>query len=507
MAEFRDYGYFEGGQTPTPTPVDLTKNTQVYIATHNEDGTRRPHMYRSFISFSYGGKWIEDFSLIAVTDGDRLSHSLHADFTDITHDPEVYDGQHYWDTHLKANAWDLTLSTDGITDAELEEFRRWFAPGVIRELILAEHPNRGIMARISTTPTYSMIPFEGESEINIAGTMHTVKTTLYKGDITISFVMDDPYWYAINSIIQNNKIINDAKGYTNDNEVEGKLLREDALKVVYEDNIPLEEQTNSNIFMYYGEPNTRWCKISSSELAYLYYAGTAPCKPIFQLMITPTINSRTHLVTFPNNSYSASTPYSIIRFTGINTYEFKFTTPSIFTGYNQAVSIFTNLVPDNNSWEDVRTLLRDGVKHFAPRAFAIMALNIQQANADTQATVSAENITAILDIMPNFFKDMTYTSNIFKFNCRTGQATATLYYNTITYVNNEIIYTPQTTKEDVGDMIRSDYLSLEDRNHSDSNGQISKWNTNEPTNSYKISGNWTNGVVVYITLEYQNLYY
>ena len=35
--------------------------TQVYDATHRGDGKRLPYMNRSFISFSFGGKYIEDF--------------------------------------------------------------------------------------------------------------------------------------------------------------------------------------------------------------------------------------------------------------------------------------------------------------------------------------------------------------------------------------------------------------------------------------------------------------
>jgi hypothetical protein len=42
----------------------------------------------------------------------------------------------------------------------LDEFLHWFAAGKIRELILAEHPNRAIMARVSEPPRLSVLPFE-----------------------------------------------------------------------------------------------------------------------------------------------------------------------------------------------------------------------------------------------------------------------------------------------------------------------------------------------------------
>ena len=37
---------------------------QVYMATHTRGDLRLPYMHRSFISFSFGEKWIEDFDLI-----------------------------------------------------------------------------------------------------------------------------------------------------------------------------------------------------------------------------------------------------------------------------------------------------------------------------------------------------------------------------------------------------------------------------------------------------------
>jgi hypothetical protein len=45
--------------------------TQVYSATHKGEKSLS-FMERSFISFTYGGKKIEDFGLIAVTDGERI---------------------------------------------------------------------------------------------------------------------------------------------------------------------------------------------------------------------------------------------------------------------------------------------------------------------------------------------------------------------------------------------------------------------------------------------------
>ena len=78
------------------------KRSQVYQATHRGD-VRLPYMNRSFISFSFGGKLIEDFELIATISGDRLDRRGYAEFEDTVSTYDNLDGQHYWTTHYKAN--------------------------------------------------------------------------------------------------------------------------------------------------------------------------------------------------------------------------------------------------------------------------------------------------------------------------------------------------------------------------------------------------------------------
>ena len=58
--------------------------SQVYQATHDGVGNSLPYMSRSFISFTFGGKDIEDFGLIVVIDGDRMERDAYASFSDLT---------------------------------------------------------------------------------------------------------------------------------------------------------------------------------------------------------------------------------------------------------------------------------------------------------------------------------------------------------------------------------------------------------------------------------------
>ncbi len=172
---------------------------------------------RAFISFKWGERDIEEFNLI-VTYGDRLSKGVYSGFEDITSALEGKDGQLFWKSYYKPNELSFTLSTDGMSAREMEDFKQYFKPGFSRKLILSEFPNRYAEARVASAPSIEMIPFE--EKVIFKG--REIRTTTYKGDISLSFVMDDPYWYAVDSIM------------------EGELT-EDQLHSMYEDGVPALE--------------------------------------------------------------------------------------------------------------------------------------------------------------------------------------------------------------------------------------------------------------------------
>jgi len=74
-------------------------------------------------------------------------------------------GQYYWGSHYHARELTISLATDGITQKELDDFKYWFQPGEIKELILSEHPNRAILARIQDRPEISVLPFKRTERI------------------------------------------------------------------------------------------------------------------------------------------------------------------------------------------------------------------------------------------------------------------------------------------------------------------------------------------------------
>lgn len=271
MAQYRNIGALNGSSAPL-VPVNTVKLTQVYQATH--DGNQRlPFMNRSFISFSYGSKKdsngnevpvnIEDFNLIAYTSGDRMQRDAYASYEDLTSTYDTIPGQFYWGTYFHSNSLSLSLATDGMTQRELDEFKRWFRAGSVRELILAEHPNRAIMARIANPPKLHLLAFEENVDVpfqlggNVEGeavteVLYNTSTTVYRGEIDLEFVMDEPFWYAKQNILGKQ---NSTQGYYEESWIDanGKVTNikdsKDALKIVYEDHIPLGSTTKIDVFL------------------------------------------------------------------------------------------------------------------------------------------------------------------------------------------------------------------------------------------------------------------
>ena len=66
---------------------------QVQSATKDRQGNSLSILNRQFISFSYGGKNIEDFDLLAVFSNDRLNKEIYAPFNDTTTEQAELDGQ------------------------------------------------------------------------------------------------------------------------------------------------------------------------------------------------------------------------------------------------------------------------------------------------------------------------------------------------------------------------------------------------------------------------------
>ena len=513
MADYRDYGTINGHPAPQPVEINYNKRTQVFDATHDGAGKRLPYMYRSFISFTYGGKHIEDFNLIAITENNSLNRNLSANFEDITTSPAVSDGQFYWGTHYQNNQLSLTLFTDYISQKDLDDFKSWFQPGVERELILAENPFRGIMARVGAVSTMEMLPDEEKIEFKMAGQIRRTSITSYKGSIHLTFTMDDPFWYSLYNVLdyQFDENMNAGVWRGIDGQPEVIVDSPDALKVIYEDRIPTLsmfdvsiDNTNIDENVTRGDGNihnstasininplstvsgddeaqsvqdTR-AHISGYRLGVDYYGYVGLFINTMRNSMFPTFESgysnRKYLYyagtapSLPKISFTIQGPamqtsgyFSLIG----NEYSSPSTPYSelVIEGYEKHVlrittpSLFTaynqarSILSRGLSGVELDEALRDGVHHKKIRDI-VFSLGSKTA-ANLQSAFNSWATARTFDLV---------------FDCKTG-ATQLIYIDT----NGKEI------KESAGDMVKSNHFKIIERNKLDDNGFVNLWENNK----------------------------
>lgn len=443
-----------------------------------------PIIQKQFISFSYGGRRIEDFDLLVVFNGDRLQKEIYSSFKDITSEQAELDGQLFWRSNFNAGQLNFTLATDGITSQQLEDFKNWFKPGVEKELILSEHHNRGILARISSSPQISLLPFEKEVEVKVGNEIKKTRTSLYKGEISLSFVMDDPEWYSLDSFIKN------------------ETLFEEDIKLIYEDGIPSKTMINTSCFLadnYFcqveennGQILSRvikensGVKVSGQEDQYLYYCGTGKEKPIISFEITPVFHEDNGKISFlktdENDFYYLSLGSESVG----NYQEFKFSLPSLFSSYNNALDVVLN-TEVNTSILDLRRNLRDVIYNYSARSWVMAIIDYARAN---KTEVSGEgNIgPGFKDFFIRQMKNFIPKEEVIIENLEAGEEITTLIYTPLKCVINsktgEVLITEkinfynggkidsetnllpvstQTITENAGNMVKSNYLTIDVR--------------------------------------------
>lgn len=465
------------------SPLDTT--TQVYKATH--EGTERLSLRnRSFISFTYGGRHIEDFNLLAAINGNRLQRSGYAAFNDITTNYDVIDGQFYWGTSFETNSIDFYLATDAITEKELNDFKNWFMPGRIRELVLAENPNRAIWARVSAPPSLSLLPFEKKISHMIDGKYYETSTTAYAGEITLSFIMDEPYWFSRNNVIEEYYLDTEDKfgSMTSDGKLtdaKRTLDDPDFIKVIVEDGVPHRSMIKNDPFL--GDIGTTK-DVGSTSPKYLYYCGTAPCRPLIRFDLRLVMNNDTNYITYPLNSYSnlaLNNPdlnnYNIL---SIGDKQFKFTAPAAWIGYNQAINIMSKFKL-GDAIAEAEAALRDGVSEYYARAWAMAVLYVMKSmNYGTDGgTIFSATAQSNFGRMMKYFlgtEGNNWADAKFSFNSKTGEGSVVFpvrvvdpEYKTdtggqVTYPTTEDQLKALPTyliEENAGDMVRSDYLFID----------------------------------------------
>lgn len=616
-----DYNVLVGEETEHPVP----SSTQVYKVTHNGN-KRLPFLRRSFISFTYGEDAsgrpvpIEDFNLISTFDGDRLSRQAYASFNDLTSNYDVIHGQFFWGSYYTNNSLTFKLATDEMSQEDLDKFKYWFKAGTIRELVLAEHPNRAIMARVAQPPEIDLLPFEKRVTVHLKDKEFQTSTTVYRGEITLELTMDDPFWYAKQNILG----IQDANGnyesedWVDANGVQASILEsEDAIKIIYEDHIPIGSQINVGVFLggnlyatlsyeYYskiadiiekseydtaqeeitGDERLRRAYLAVSEPvineetgeqeidpetnipvtqlvyykgayvadeetwqqygalvagaqtgpsksgaqgiplppgdnnpAYLYYAGTAPSPVKMHFTLKPEFNDACYIITPQSKLSNPDQPYNTITLEATNKHEFKFTLPAFWQSYNYVLQIFDNpeIIHVGNAWLTVRETIRDTIRHPIIREWANRVLDNYDTKGEGIAGIITPPKDGTLEGMAGKMKEKMQELLInnstkerypahFTFDGRTGEAIGEFTY---TVVNSDNEISTATSVENVGDMVKSSYLILDERNVLDSQFRIQPWSENTPQYTYKITHDLSRNVsdgLEDVHFEFKNMY-
>jgi len=127
--------------------------------------------------------------------------------------------------------------------------------------------------------------YEGRVSRKINNVVREIPTTLYKGFIDLKFIMDDPFWYSIKNVLEDDVLVNTDM---------------DWFKVMAEDEVPCKSMLQNDMFVgngYYLSSSSTITQDGTTLTAalddarYLYYAGTAEGKPILSFALHPVIDS------------------------------------------------------------------------------------------------------------------------------------------------------------------------------------------------------------------------
>ena len=390
---------------------------QIYELTHGgQDNSFLPADKRQFISFSYGGKWIEEFDLVVVFNNDRLEKGVYGNFSDITSNNPLVDGQLFWASAFDNNGLNLTLATDGMTQNQLDAFTEYFRPGVSRELILSEKPNRYIYARVSATPTISLLPFKEVSSILIGGQERQVNINIYKGEISLSFVMDDPFWRS--------KVI-----YYN----EKTALTDEVIKNIYDDNVPYltdlpqdkiiflagNQLYNSGVLgeMYAGlsplvslkpkpvykapKEGYKVVNLNKDAIAYIFSANDTPISPILKFSCKVELDSTTGMITHPGK---VENEYDYIKFAYKgNENKIQLGTGSIFSSFNKVKEICKTYLNPKYTFYDLRDEIKNNVVSYWIRSWAIYIIELMKNNSLYAEPANAQIKSEAISIFYEYF--------------------------------------------------------------------------------------------------------
>ena len=327
---------------------------------------------KEYIDFSFAGRHISEFGLVAVTSGDRYQFAGSPEFEDETSKINGVWGQYYWGTNYKTKTYSYSLATDGMTERQFEEFKYHFRPGHYGQFYEDAWFDRYCYVRLKAVVDFNFIPFQ--EEVEVAGVKFPSR--VYKGECKISFIQDKPFMHSFYQILDSK--IKDLTSETNN----GKA----ALRMIYNSNIPAkdswtksikcctgswlnlqakqDEQTNSKINNNNLDDSVVYTEIDNIPY---YNPSTTQSKASIEFILerkTSEVNTENWEPIFFNEIYdeftNASFPYNTIMSTDkilvsegdipeepYYTHKYKYGLPEISSEINKAINIAWNFYQEN----------------------------------------------------------------------------------------------------------------------------------------------------------------
>ena len=411
---------------------------------------------KEFIDFQFDGKYISEFGLVAVSDGDRHTFAASSDFEDETTQVNGYNGQHFWGTNLKARKFTYSLATDGMTEEQLNAFKRHFQPGKYGKFIESHLHYRYSYCRLAEVVEFKLIPFQVKK--SLLG--QDIYINEYKGEAHITFVQDDPYFYSDKNYVEEinpetvraiytngipipqswvistgmtdnsgqldiaklNIMLLDAKGETLDMP-SCHLGSDRMLKKSGESGILALDKGHSGIApMACYNPST---VDTATKITMTFGPSFTPVntdneawRPVYYNQIADDINSTEYNHLKPWNSIQSSILKKVIVTEGNKvisipneleySHEFKYTSPSMLRSINRTIQIVWQRFNKSNtvSFSQLEELLRSEITHEEVLSWAMSSLAIIK-NHQTNGVPTFLNANGILD------KNARFTGTIF----------------------------------------------------------------------------------------------
>lgn len=145
-----------------------------------------------FIGFSFSERHCSEFNLTVVSPNSSYTESLFAEFEDKSLTVEGKTGSYYFGTKINNKPINIELAFDNLTSQNLKDIKSWLSPKTTGKLIFDASPYKYYYVKLSSSPSFSFVPFE--EVIEVGGV--TTRTHIFKGTLSISFISYDPYGYS-----------------------------------------------------------------------------------------------------------------------------------------------------------------------------------------------------------------------------------------------------------------------------------------------------------------------